>query len=197
MASFLGVHGAVSALADRLSARLPEAWRSGSTTARVTTLGSADLTEALSGNQLGLYLYRIAVDEHGRNRRTPPTGTGVGEPERELPVNLHLLLIANAASASLEADLLAWAMLEIANEPTLDLSALEEYDAAWRSGEQASIAPEAISIEDQMRIWDRLGADFTLSAAYVIRTVQLRLRPEATSHGPVRTRVLPAGVIET
>ncbi|WP_295886929.1 DUF4255 domain-containing protein [uncultured Thiohalocapsa sp.] len=197
MASFQGVHGAVTALADRLTARLPEPWRSGSTTARVTVLGSADLSEALSGNQLGLYLYRIAVDPHGRNRRTPAPGpAGVGaEPDRELPVNLHLLLIANAASAALEADLLAWAMLEIANEPLLDLAALVEHDAEWRSAEQASIAPEDISIEDQMRIWDRLGADFTLSAAYVIRTLQLRLRPDATSHGPVRSRVFPSGTV--
>jgi hypothetical protein len=195
MASFQGVHGAVAALAQRLDARLPDAWRGGSVTARVTVLGSADLAEALSGNQLGLYLYRIGVDPHGRNRRTPPAGAGVAEADRELPVNLHILLIANAASASLEADLLAWAMLEIANSPLLDLAALTEHDAEWRSAEQASVAPEDISIEDQMRIWDRLGADFTLSAAYVIRTLQLRLRPDATARGPVRSRVFPAGVV--
>jgi hypothetical protein len=195
MASFQGVHGAMAALADRLDARLPDAWRSGTTTARVSILGSADLAEPLSGNQLGLYLYRIGVDPHGHNRRTPPPGAGVHAPDRELPVNLHLLLIANAASASLEADLLAWAMLEIANEPLLDLAALEEHDAEWRSAEQATIAPDDLSIEDQMRIWDRLDADFTLTAAYVIRTLQLRLRPDDTSHGPVRSRVFPTGVV--
>jgi hypothetical protein len=186
------VNGALLALEEFFKVRLPDELRLGPVNARVELVGSAGMTRQLNGNVLGIYLHRITVDPHGRSRSFPPQGAETrGQPE--LPVNLHFLLIAAASSATIEADLMSWAMVELANEGQLDVSHIAETDAAWGERELLTITPEEMSTEDLMRIWDAFEPPYTSTVPYLARTVRLRLsRPR--SEGPdVVSRVFPTG----
>lgn len=200
MASFRGVHGAMLSLESYLQRALPAAWRQGQGTinARVALLGSRELAAPLAGNLLGLYLHRVTVDPYGRNRSLqPPPGPGPGGIHAELPVNLHFLVIANGTSAAIEADLMAWAMVALAEAPHLDLARVGESDPDWGRSEQAAITPAEMTDEDLLRLWDRFQAAYTLSVPYVMRTVRLRLAGETLEGPDVATRVLPVGRPET
>lgn len=195
MASYRGVQGTLLALETYLQRSLPAAWRQGPMNARVRLLGSLDLTGALSGNLVGIYLYRLSVDAYGRNRFLPPPDARTGTPHAELPVNLHVLLIANGASAGIEADLMSWAMLALAAQPHLDPSQLAEADPDWGGGEAATITPEEMQTGDLMRVWDLFEADYTLTTPYVLRSVRLRLGAEETAGPAVSSRIFPSGVL--
>ncbi len=192
MASYRGVNGVLQALEDFFKARLPDELRQGPINARVALLGSADVGRPITGNVLGIYLHRITVDPHGRARHFPPQGTETaGRPE--LPVNLHFLLIAAASSATIEADLMSWAMVEFANDGQLDVSHVAETDTGWSERELLTITPEEMSTEDLMRIWDVFEAQYTSTVPYVARTVRMRLMPQRSEGPDVITRVFPTG----
>lgn len=178
---------------EHLKRRLPDELRGGSVNARVALLGSADVGRPLSGNLLGIYLHRVVIDPHGRSRHFPPQGTDSRGPQPELPLNLHLLIIAVASSAAIEADLLAWAMFELANEGQLDIAEIANTDREWGEREVLTITPEEMTTEDLMRIWEVFEAQYTNSVPYVLRTVRLRLRHSLGEGPPVTTRVLPGG----
>ncbi|WP_058557761.1 DUF4255 domain-containing protein [Thiohalocapsa sp. ML1] len=196
MASFAGVRGTLLALEAHLQRRLPAEWQQGTMNARVRLLGSSDLGSALSGNLLGLYLYRIEVDAFGRNRPLAVPGRDGTTLHAELPVNLKLLLIANATSAEHEADLMAWAMIELANYTHLDAAILQDGDRDWHREEVLAVIPAELSNEDLLRLWDQFEASYTLTVAYDVRTVRLRLAP-AISEGPdIGTRAFPVGGVD-
>lgn len=195
MASYKGVQGALVALEDFFKRRLPAELSSEPVSASVSLLGSADIAQTLSGNLLGIYLHRITIDPHGRTRQFTPQGTQNGGRQSELPVNLHFLLIANATSPTAEADLMAWAMVELANEPQLDISHVQDIDDEWGQREVLNIAPDEMSTEDLMRIWDVFESPYTSTVPYVARTVRLRLRQQRTEGPPVVSRVFPGGSV--
>lgn len=193
MASYKGVQGALTALEDFFKARLPEELSDGPTNARVALLGSSDIANKLTGNLLGIYLHRITIDDHGRTRAFTPQSRDKTPPRPELPVNLHFLLIANAGSAEVEADLMSWAMVELANHSQLDISHIQDIDDEWGQEEVLNIMPVDLSTEDLMRIWDVFESPYTSTMAYVAKTVRLRLNPQRTEGPEVVTRVLPGG----
>lgn len=193
MASYKGFQGALQALEEHLRRRLPDELRSGPVNAQVSLLGSADIGRPISGNRLGIYLHRVVIDPHGRSRHFPPRGTDTGGPQPELPVNLHILILAVGTSATIEADLLGWAMVELANEGQIDVSEIAATDSDWTERELLTVTPEEMSTEDLMRIWDVFEAQYTNSVPYVLRTVRLRLRRPLTEGPPVITRVYPGG----
>lgn len=197
MASYQAVNGVLLALENFFKARMPSELTEGPINSRVELLGSADIADPLNGNVLGIYLHRIAIDPHGRSRFFPAQGTKKdGGPSGELPVNLHFLLIASATSATIEANLMSWAMLALANESQLDISHMAESDASWTQRETLSVTPEDMSTEDLMRIWDVFEAPYTSSVPYAVKTIRLRLE-EARSEGPaVVSRVFPTGKAE-
>ena len=193
MASFTAVNGALQALESFLTRRMPTDFSSGPINARVELLGSADIADPINGNVIGLYVHRIEVDPHGRARFFTQQGSGPQTRARELPVNLHILLIAAATSATIETNLLSWAMIELANESQLDISHMSEHDESWTEREVLTITPTEMSNEDLLRIWDALDRPYTISVPYVLRTIRLRLN-EIGSDGPaVTTRVFPTG----
>lgn len=196
MASYHATNGLLTALENFFVTRLPEHFRQGPVNARVELLGSADIHHPLSGNVLGIYMRRVAIDPHGRSRAFPVAGTGGGGPVPELPVNVHLLLIASASSASIEADLISWAMVALANESQFDISHMAEFDNSWTEREQVTITPEDLSTEDFLRTWDLLDMDYTTSVPYVARTLRMRLRAPETEGPEVVSRVFPTGVAE-
>jgi hypothetical protein len=193
MASFRGVHGAMLALESYLQGALPAEWQQGTINARATLLRSADMGRALNGNLVGLYLHRVTVDPHGRNRPLAPVNPASPGRDPELPVNLHFLLIANGSSPAIEADLLAWGMATLANQTQLDLSQVGDSDAGWGRTETVTISPVEMSDEDLMRLWDRFEAAYTLCVPYVLRSVRVRLAA-APAEGPdVSTRAISVG----
>ncbi len=185
MATYKGVNDALVALEEFFKSRLPEELSGGSINARIALLGSADVAKPISGNCLAIYLHRIEVDPHGRSRFFSKKGTEQGPPVPELPVNLHFLIIASAGSATIEADLMSWAMLELAN--------LGPLNYGWGDQEELTIVPEEMPTADLMRIWDEFEASYTSTVPYVARTVRLRLNEPRTEGPAVVTRVLPAG----
>lgn len=193
MASYKGVQGALIALEDFFKSRLPDELSDGPTNARVALLGSYDIANKLSGNLLGIYLHRITIDDHGRARFFQPQGTDPNGPRPELPVNLHFLLIANATSAAIEADLMSWAMVELANHSQLDISQVQDIDDEWGQSEVLNITPADLSTEDLMRIWDVFESPYTSTMAYTAKTVRLRLNPQRSEGPAVVTRVFPGG----
>ena len=198
MASYRAVNGVLLSLEHFLTTRMPPELRAGGVNASVKLFGSNTIADAQTGNYLGIYLHRLAIDPHGRSRFFSPQGTDKNTgPAPELPVNLHLLLMASGSSATIEADLLAWAMMALANESRMDASHLTEYDDSWTAKEILTIAPDEITNEDMLRIWDALKVSFTLSMPYVIRTLRLRLNAQMTEGPAVVSRIFPTGVAES
>ena len=193
MASYKGLQGALLALEEHLRRRLPDELRGGPVNAQVALLGSTDIGRPLSANLLGVYLHRVVIDPHGRSRHFPPQGADPRGPQPELPVNLHILILAVGSSATIEADLLGWAMVELANEGQIDVSEIAGTDSDWGEREILTVTPEEMSTEDLMRIWDVFEAQYTNSVPYVLRTVRLRLRRPLAEGPPVKTRVYPGG----
>lgn len=194
MASYKGVKGALVALENFFKLRLPAELSEEPVSAKAMLLGSADIAKTLSGNLLGIYLHRITIDPHGRTRQFTPQGTTPHGREPEFPVNLHFLLIANANSATVEADLMAWAMVELANHSQLDISHVQDIDDEWGQHETLNISPDEMSTEDLMRIWDVFESPYTSTVPYVARTVRLRLQAQRSVGPAVITRVFPGGV---
>ena len=194
MANFTAVNGTLLALERFFESRMPESLSGGSINARVDLLGSADIRNVLTGNVLGIYLHRIDLDPHGRARFFSPQGSEQTGSSRELPINLNLLLIASATSATIEANLMAWAMIELANESQLDISHMAENDESWTEKEILTVTPVDMSNEDLMRIWDALDTPYTNSVPYVVRTIRMRLRETQTLGPSVVSRVFPHGI---
>ncbi|WP_300427274.1 DUF4255 domain-containing protein [uncultured Thalassolituus sp.] len=195
MASYKGVQGVLRALEAFFKSRLPDDLSDGPTNAKVEILGSSDIANRLTGNMLGIYLHRITIDEHGRSRYFAPRGNDLSDTSAELPLNLHFLLIANAGSAAIEADLMSWAMVELANHSQFDISHLQASDAGWGENEVLTITPEDTTTEDLMRIWDVFESPYTSTMAYVAKTVRLRLQPQRTEGGVLVSRVLAGGSV--
>jgi hypothetical protein len=193
VASYKGVNAALVALEDFFKSRLPSELSSEPVNARVALLGSADVAKPITGNVLGIYLHRMTIDPHGRSRFFPARGSDLNGPVPELPVNLHLLIIAAATSATIEADLMSWAMVELANNGQLDISHIASIDEDWGEREMLNIVPEEISTEDLMRIWDVFEMPYTSTVAYVARTVRMRLNRSETLGPAVITRIFPGG----
>lgn len=195
MASYKGVNGALVALESFFKRRLPDELKQGTINARVTLLGSTDVAKPITGNTLGIYLHRMTIDPIGRSRRFTPNGIDNHESQAELPVNLHFLLIAAGSSATIEADLMSWAMVELANDGQLEVSHISEIDTGWGDREILTITPEEISTEDLMRIWDVFEAKYTSTVPYIARTIRLRLAAPRTEGPPIISRVFSGGTI--
>lgn len=195
MASYKGVQGVLSALEEFFKSRLPDDLSGGTTNAIIKVLGSTDIANRLTGNLLGIYLHRITIDDHGRSRYFASRGLDQRDVSAELPLNLHFLLIANANSAAIEADLMSWAMVELANHSQFDVSHLQTADSDWGETEIVTITPEDTTTEDLMRIWDVFESPYTTTVAYIARTVRLRLQPQRSEDGMLVTRVLSAGTV--
>ena len=89
MASYKGVNGALVALEDFFKSRIPDDLANEPVNARIALLGSADVSQPITGNVLGIYLHRITIDPHGRSRYFRSRGADLNGPSPELPVNLQ------------------------------------------------------------------------------------------------------------
>lgn len=143
-------------------------------------LASPESIDVETSAVLTLYLYRITVNEHLRNR--PRAADGARRP-LPLSLDLHYLMVVWSASVIAEQNILAWAMGRLEQEPMFGGTRLSA-EAGWQPDELIQVVPEELSTENLMRIWDALEPSYRLSVGYVARVV--RIDPEAgPDHRPV------------
>jgi hypothetical protein len=125
---------------------------------------------------LGLYLYRVTVNEHLRNT---PRASDPSDARPPLSLDLHYLLIPWLDDAMGEHRVLAWAMRELYQHPVLDVATLSP-EAGWSAADMVQVIPAELSTEDLMRIWDALEPSYRLSVSYIARMVRIDVAaPEA------------------
>ncbi len=177
MANVMAIHSVGSSLITYLRNVYPEPLRTDHPCDfRVISSGElADVDDI--GTTLTLYLYRVIINEHLRNRSLPNSPSNVNPP---LSVDLHLMLSVWADSAVAEHSICAWAMHQLHHHPIMDVSSLSS-DGGWGPDDIVHIIPAELSNEDLMRVWDALAPNYRLSVSYIARVV--RIDPEETEDG--------------
>lgn len=177
MANLFAIHSVGSSMMTYLRNAYPEPLRTDHPCEfRVISSGEIEESENF-GPAVTLYLYRVTIDEHLRNR---PAHHRPHNPALPLSLNLHYLLSVWADSALAEHAILAWVMSELNQHPVLDSATLSP-EAGWRPDDQVNIVPVELSTEDMMRIWDSLLPNYRLSVPYIARVVRIDpiFRPES------------------
>jgi hypothetical protein len=188
MANLFAIHSVGASLMTYLRNAYPEPLRTDHP-CDFEVISSGEIDEPKNiGTAVTLYLYRITVDEHLRNR---PAHHRPHNPALPLSLNLHYLLSIWADSALAEHTIMAWVMSELNQHPVLDSATLSP-EADWRTDDQVHIVPVELSTEDMMRIWDTLSPNYRLSVSYLARVVRIDpvFRPE--SEPVVATRYMYA-----
>ena len=119
--------------------------------------------------RITLYLYRITVNEHSRQRIGATASLAHPTP---LGLDLHFLMSAWAGNARDEQTVLAWAIRQLHMFPILDASSLSP-EGGWGANEVIQVIPAELPTEDLMRIWDALDPPYRLSVSYIARLVRL------------------------
>ncbi len=170
MANFRAIHSVGSSLMTHLERSYPANLRAQhDLNFRLISSGEFAEGEDLTTPTLSLYLYRVSMNEHLRNRGA---GLDPDAPAGPLSVDLHYMLTLWADTGLAEHTLLGWAMRELHKKPVLDISTLSR-EAGWERGDLIHFIPSELSHEDQMRIWDALSPSYRLSFAYVARVVRI------------------------
>ncbi len=146
-----------------------------------TVRNVAEDAAAPSGDKgkLAFFCYRVLLSGQQRHKAPAdsPRMTHVG-------VDLFYLLCAWGANPRAEQTALAWAMLELQKHPTFDTSLLNLAAAGpgiWQPGESIHLQPDLVTHEAMFKVWEALQIKYRLSAAYVVRALQLG---EAAETGP-------------
>lgn len=129
--------------------------------------------------KLAFFCYRVLLSGHQRHKSPSdsPRMTHLG-------VDLYYLLCAWGSNPRAEQTAMAWAMLELHKHPTFDSSLLNLAaggGGVWQSNESVHVQPDLVTHEAIFKIWEALQIKYRLSAAYVVRALQLG---EATEPGP-------------
>lgn len=142
---------------------------------------------------VSLFLYNVAIN---RTQRIPPgRPTPTGEPRLpQLPLDLHFILTTWADDASLQHEILGWAMRILEDNSILATAVLNSPgEAVFGPDETVEIVGGYLSTEDMLRIWDGIPGDFQLSVPYVARVVRIDSERTVEGGGPVLTRELGFG----
>jgi hypothetical protein len=187
MADYRSSLGILNGLREQLSLRMA-ALLGGNPVVKL--LGSQELAKAPTGQALGIYLYRLAVDPFARNRYLSPAAAHK-TPRPELPVNLHILVIGWSDKTESEISYLSAAMQVIGSAMNLSAAHLGLSNPGWAESDSVQVIPEEMSTEDLTRLWDSLPSGFRLCVPYIIKTV--RFEPDEDKPEPplVKTIVHP------
>ena len=129
--------------------------------------------------KLAFFCYRVLLSGHQRHKSPPDSARMT-----HLGVDLYYLLCAWGSNPRAEQTALAWAMLELHKHPTFDASLLNQAaggPGVWQSNESVHMQPDLVTHEAIFKIWEALQIKYRLSAAYVVRALQLG---EAAEAGP-------------
>jgi hypothetical protein len=132
---------------------------------------------------IGLWLYRVTMNEHARQLRSPARTAA----SSTLSLDLHYLLTAWAGNPLDEQVTFAWALRQLHLHPLLDASSLSP-DGGWSREEVIQLVPAELSTEDVMRIWDAVDPGYRLSASYVARVVRIDPDEDTAEFAPVVAR---------
>jgi hypothetical protein len=150
--------------------------------AEFALLSSGEMTTDFSPTKtVSLYLYRININEHLRNRGSVGNASDARSP---LSLDLHYLLTAWSNNAAEEQLLLAWAMRQLYDIPVLDVSSLSP-EGGWTSGDVVHWIPAEMTHEDMTRIWGALNPPYRLSFPYIARVVRIDPVTDMPSGKPV------------
>jgi hypothetical protein len=181
MADFQAIHSVGSSVVTYLRNAYPDSLPS----CEHTLISSGELAEDKDlPTTLSLYLYRLGINEHLRNRG-PANGSAEA---RSLSLDLHYLLTVWAKSASEEQLILGWALRQLNTIPVLDVSSLSP-EGGWDPGDVVHLIPAEISNEDMMRIWDAVTPSYRLSFPYIARVVRIDPESAEDSRPVVATRL--------
>ena len=112
----------------------------------------------------------------------------------QLPIQLHFLLTAWAATASLQHFLAGWMMRTIEDYPVLPAGLLNrrygDADAVFWPDESVELSTAPLDTEDLFGLWDQLGPDvYELSVPYQARGIRIESTRLVDEHDPVQERV--------
>jgi hypothetical protein len=141
---------------------------------------------------ISVFVYQVAVNK--TQRTLPPT-----QPlhRRPLPLDILLLLTAWAQDASVEHDILGWAMRTIDDNPILSSGFLNAaIPGVFRPEETVELVPGELSNDEVFQLWQVLPNSLQLSVPYVARVVRVESSLTIPSGGPVLTRELVYGVLD-
>lgn len=177
MANYRAIHSVGSSLALFLQNSYPQELRDEHNIDFALLSSASFAGESPITNTLGLYLYRVTVNEHLRNVPRPSEPSDARPP---LSLDLHYLLTPWIDDAMGEHRVLAWAMRELYQHPVLDVATLSP-EASWSAADMVQVIPAELSTEDLMRIWDALEPSYRLSVSYIARMVRIDVdTPEAS-----------------
>lgn len=136
---------------------------------------------------VSLYLYRIEVNSAHRN---PMVQRGSGGSQHLLPLDLHFLVTAWGASASLQNTIAAWVMRVLADTPSLGAGQLNSIWAdVFNQDESVDVLWESLSNDEVTQLWDTyIRRPFQLSVPYLARVVRLEPLKEGRPVEPVGVR---------
>jgi len=171
MANLFAIHSVGHSLATFLSNSYPDAeperLRS-QHPCEFRVLSSGELTNTEEfGTTLSLLLYRVSINEHLRN-----SSRNGFDQDVPLALDLHYLMTVWSNSALEEQTILCWALRQLYLHPILNLSSLSP-EAGWTSEDVIRVAPEEVSDDTMMRIWDALEPSYRLSFAYRASVVRV------------------------
>lgn len=152
---------------------------------------------------VSLFLYSVRPNAAQRNRRTlsaiPSDGKNGRRIQRTpLSLDLHFLLTFWAKKASLQHDILGWAMRTLADNAILTSEILNQVggDESFSPDETLEIILNDVSDETLLKIWDGLPQDYHLSVPYIARVLRIESLFSETEETPVRIRELQFGDYE-
>lgn len=140
----------------------------------VSLLTTRDLTGTIS-SKIGLFLYRVEVDETRRNIVLPRLTSD--SPRRiALGLELHYLLtVWGVKDAEGEQVMLARCM-DILDRHALISGPLLDPAYPWEPADALRVSINHLTTEDMLRLWDSLEPPYQLSVPYVVRTARLAAR---------------------
>lgn len=142
---------------------------------------------------LSLFLYNVQINANQRIPPGRPKPNGDPRPP-QLPLDLHFMLTPWADEASLQHEILGWAMRILEDNAILSTGVLNTpTDTVFGPDETIEVIGGYLSIEDMLRIWDGIPGDFQVSVPYIARVVRIDSEREVVRGGPVLTRELDFG----
>jgi hypothetical protein len=139
-----------------------------------------------------LFLYRVFVDGTERS----PDGRTRSDGRRhwpQLPVQLHFLLTAWGAQASLQHFLTGWMMRVMEDHPVLPAGLLnrrvdDDAQVFWPD-ETVELSAAPLAADELYQLWDLIGpSSYQLSVPYQARGVRIESTRLFEQHGPVVER---------
>lgn len=161
----------------------------------IDTVQPAD-TATLTGEGIGVMLWRVTVNSQRRNMppRTDATGR-VFKPS--LPLDLGVMLLPYAKSAERQHRLLGWSMRAMADAGGLTAGQLNHYLAEtdiFLPDESLELVCDPLSTADYITLWSRIEK-VPLNVNYLVRAVLLDSQREIIAGAPVVEREIIAGVL--